>query len=106
MEQTNNELEITVQDQEQDSIEVQAIEEFKQAEWVFQFDDEEPVVFAWINDPNEPGELNLNLKPNNRSDLQFTDRNGRSFKIFAREITEPTLKMIEQSEKNVIATEQ
>lgn len=102
MEQTNNELEII--DQEQISLEPTLVE-FKQAEWVFQFDNNDPVVFAWVNDPNEPGELNLNLKPNNQSDLPFTDRNGRSFKIFAREITEPTLKMIEQSGKNVIDTE-
>ena len=80
--------------------------QFKQAEWVFQFDDGEPVVFAWTNDPENPGDLNINLQPNSQCNLTFRDRDEkRTFTIFAREITEPTLKMIEESGKNVVGTE-
>lgn len=72
--------------------------EYSQAEWVFQFDDNEPVVFAWSNEEGDPGEVNIKLKPNSASNLIFTDRDGtRTFKMFARPISEPTLKMIEQN---------
>jgi hypothetical protein len=79
---------------------------FKRPEWVFQFDDNEPVVFAWSNDEEEPGEVNISLKGDSSSTLTFIDRDGKkTFKIFAREITEPTLKMIEQNGENVVGTE-
>ena len=70
--------------------------QFKQAEWVFQFEGGEPTVFAWCNDPENPGDLSIKLAPNSSSTIEFKDRDGRSFKIYAREITEPTLKMLEQ----------
>ncbi len=74
--------------------------EYNQAEWVFQFEKEEPVVFAWCNKPRnseEPmEELHLKLKADSSSIIEFKDRHGKTFKIFAREITEPTLKMLEQ----------
>ncbi len=73
------------------------IVEFEQAEWVFQFDNEEPVVFAWANTPGEKAEVSINLKSNSGTNLEFRDRNGKVFRIFAREITEPTLKMLEQN---------
>jgi len=74
----------------------QEVIQFKQAEWVFQFDKGEPTVFAWCNDSEEPGDLSIKLSPNSSSNIEFKDRDGRSFKIYAREITEPTLKMLEQ----------
>ena len=74
--------------------------EFNQTEWVFQFGDEEPVVFAWENSQDQDSDktgLTLHLKGNSKSSLEFRDRNGKTFKIFAREMTEPTLKMLENS---------
>lgn len=54
---------------------------FNQAEWVFQFDDEEPTVFATQqNDPN----LTITLNNTNNASIEFTN-NNRRFKIFARE---------------------
>ena len=70
---------------------------FNQAEWVFQFDEDEPTVFAWCNEPNDPTNVNLTLTPDTRTDVVFKSANGKMMKIFAREITEPTLKMLEQN---------
>ena len=54
---------------------------FQQTEWVFQFDEEEPVVFA--SQQEEPN-LTITLNNTNHASIEFTD-NNRKFKIFARE---------------------
>ena len=54
---------------------------FNQAEWVFQFDEEEPTVFATQQDqPN----LTITLNNTNNASIEFSN-NNRRFKIFARE---------------------
>jgi hypothetical protein len=68
-------------------------ENFKDAEWVFQFDDEAPVVFAWSDDSGEPGEITITLKPNEKSRITFTNINGtKVMSMFSRPITEETKK--------------
>ena len=68
-------------------------ENFKDAEWVFQFDDEAPVVFAWSDDSGEPGEITITLKPNEKSRITFTNVNGtKVMSMFSRPITEETKK--------------
>jgi hypothetical protein len=54
---------------------------FQQTEWVFQFDDEEPVLFA--SQQEEPN-LTITLSNTSQASIEFTD-NNRKFKIFARE---------------------
>jgi hypothetical protein len=97
MENLNNE--ITAQEFEQEmplgSIQTN-YQKFKQPEWVFQFDDEEPTVFAWCTDPEEKAQVNLHLTGDTQCSVLFKSANGKQMKIFAREITEPTLKMISQ----------
>lgn len=67
------------------------IEEFKQAEWVFQFDDEEPIVIAWSNDPSEAGELSFVLKANSGSNITFQSADGKkTLRLFSREMSEET----------------
>jgi len=59
------------------------------AEWVCQFDDDEPIVIAWSNDKENPGELVFTLKPNPDSAVAFKTEDGaKSFKIFSRSMTE------------------
>jgi len=70
---------------------------FKRAEWCFQFDDEEPIVFAWSQDEEDPGNIVLKLEPRSNSTLFFKSASGKEMKMFSREITEPTLKMIAQN---------
>lgn len=67
------------------------IEEFKQAEWVFQFDDDEPVIIAWSNDESEAGELSFVLKANSGSNIVFQSSDGKkTLRLFSREMSEET----------------
>ena len=65
------------------------IESFDQAEWVFQFDEDEPIVIAWSNDESEAGELSFVLKPNSGSNITFQSQDGKkTLRIFSREMTD------------------
>ena len=73
------------------------IEEFKQAEWVFQFDDDEPVIIAWSNDESEAGELSFVLKANSGTNIVFQSPDGKkTLRLFPREMSEETRKKREQ----------
>ena len=62
----------------------------EQCEWCFQFDDDEPKVFAWTNEDmqNEEPQVQFTISNNEHSNITFTHKDGNVFKIFAREITE------------------
>jgi hypothetical protein len=65
----------------------------KDAEWCFQFFDNEPVVFAWSAESvDEPTPLIMQLQPVSNENLVFK-QNGMEFKIFPRYITEETKKL-------------
>jgi hypothetical protein len=73
---------------------------FKQPEWVFQFEGEEPIVFAWCNSPqieDKEDNLVLTLPSTSNCLVTFRSPSGKQMKIFAREITENTLKMLEHN---------
>jgi hypothetical protein len=59
------------------------------AEWCFQFFDNEPVVFGWSAEGEEPGNLTFELKPIESEGMNFT-QNGMTFRIFPREASEAT----------------
>ena len=77
------------------------IETYKDAEWVFQFDTEEPIVFAWSSgDSEEPGEVNIKLKSASNSSIFFSSAGGnKTFRMYARPISEETRKMRSSSKK-------
>ena len=52
-------------------------------EWAFQFNDGEPVPFAWPN--NDVKKLDITLGNSTSSNIIFKDKNNNEFKIFARE---------------------
>ena len=52
---------------------------YDNAEFCFQFDDEEPTVFA-----HSTGEITLRIAPSDGGNITFT-ANDKQFKIFARE---------------------
>jgi hypothetical protein len=62
-------------------------EQIQQAEWCFQFFDNEPVVFAYSKSETESSNLVIELRPVVDDTLTFT-QNGMSFKIFPREMTD------------------
>lgn len=63
---------------------------FKDAEWCFQFFDNEPVVFAWsVEGLEQPTPLVIQLQPHSNEGITFTQQ-GMKFRIFPREISEET----------------
>lgn len=84
--------------QPQGSVQLQDSKPFEDAEWCFQFFNNEPVVFGWQAENTPPTPLVLQLQPTDGQTLTFR-QNGMEFKIFARPITEETKKLrIEQKE--------
>ena len=59
------------------------------AEWCFQFFNNEPVVFAWGNEGEEAQPLVLQVQPKEGEGLTFR-QNGMVFSIFPRPISEET----------------
>ena len=67
------------------------------AEWCFQFFNNEPIVFAYSNEGEEPAPLILQLEPKEGEGLNF-QQNGMVFKIFPRPISDETKK--QRTEQN------
>lgn len=73
---------------------------YEECEWCFQFDDDEPHVFAWTNEDmeNQEPQVQFTISNNENSNITFTHPNGRVFKIFAREMTD-TGREMQQKQK-------
>lgn len=70
---------------EEISFDVTKIETYMPCEWVVQFDDDEPQIFAFADEKSETRELVIRLENNSESHITFTDtHNGKKFKIYAR----------------------
>jgi len=69
--------------------------EIQQAEWCFQFFDNEPIVFAYSNSKDESSNLVIELRPVVEDTLTF-QQNGMVFKIFPREMSEESKQLVEQ----------
>jgi hypothetical protein len=78
-----------LQQQDAGSIEVAEAQPIQDAEWCFQFFNNEPIVFAWSNEGEEPAPLVLQLQPTEGEGLNF-QQNGMTFRVFPREISEET----------------
>ena len=61
-------------------------------EWCFQFFNNEPIVFAFSNEGEPAGNLNIELKPIEGEGLSF-NHNGMAFAIFPRAISEESKKV-------------
>ena len=68
------------------------------AEWCFQFFNNEPIVFAYAKEGDETAPLVLQIEPTEGQGLTF-GQNGMEFKIFPRPISEETKK--QRQEENV-----
>ena len=71
------------------SVEISQKEKIKDAEWCFQFFNNEPIVFAYSNEGEEAAPLILQLQPVEGEGLNF-QQNGMTFRVFPREISEET----------------
>jgi hypothetical protein len=78
-------------------------EKYEQCEWVFQFDNDTPQIFAWTNDSDVDEDPTVTITIGNRKDayITFTNKeNGKTLKIFARELTDDGIKLRELQTKN------
>ena len=96
---TKKELELLKENQlaAQGSVEVPKKELIEDAEWCFQFFNNEPVVFGWQAENTPPSPLVLQIQPTEGDVLTFR-QNGMEFKIFARPLTEESKKLRKEQE--------
>jgi len=85
--------------QEQGSVEIAQSKIIEDAEWCFQFFNNDPIVFAWSNEGAEPSPLVLQIQPNESDRLTFR-QNGMEFSIFPRPISEESKVQRQQENKN------
>ena len=94
-------LELFPQEETKPKSELELIEKqnkIEDAEWCFQFFNNEPIVFAYSNEGEEASPLVLQLQPNEGEGLNF-QQNGMTFRIFPRPISEESKK--QRIEENV-----
>jgi hypothetical protein len=79
-------------------------EKFEECEWCFQFDEDEPQVFAWtdetINSDEEP-KINFTITNIKDAYISFSSAGGKLFKLFPRELTEAGKQMRENSKLKI-----
>jgi len=83
----------------QEEVNIPEAQPIEDAEWCFQFFNNEPIVFAWSNEGEKPTLLTLQIEPKEGEGLNF-QQNGMSFRIFPRPISEETKKERENASKN------
>lgn len=81
------------------SIDIEQPKVIEDAEWCFQFFNNEPVVFGYQTNGSEPSPLVLQIQPTENDNLTFA-QNGMQFRIFARTISEETKLERENASKN------
>jgi len=84
---------------EPQSLEIEQLPTIEDAEWCFQFFNNEPIVFAWQEQGQEPAPLVLQIQPKDGEGLNF-QQSGMTFRIFPRPISEKTKKERENASKN------
>ena len=81
-------LELFPQEEVQE-VNIPEVQPIQDAEWCFQFFNNEPVVFGYQNEGSEPSPLVLQIQSKEGESLNFR-QNGMEFKIFPRPISEET----------------
>lgn len=67
--------------EEQPTLTVYQPRRFNNVEFCFQFNDDEPISFA-----TGQNDLHIHISPTENGNITFTNNDGKTFKIFAREI--------------------
>ena len=83
-------------------------QKLEQCEWVFQFDGDEPQIFAWTGEDMTDEEPTVTFTISNNKDayISFTSKqNGKRFKLFARELSDEGKKLREHNLKLNIQNE-
>ncbi len=95
----SEQLELFPQEELQQEVNIPEAQPIVDAEWCFQFFNNEPIVFAWSNKGEEAAPLVLQLQPVENEGLNF-QQNGMSFRIFPRPISEETKKERDDASQN------
>jgi hypothetical protein len=88
-----------LQQQEAGSIESIETKPIADAEWCFQFFNNEPIVFGWQDEGAISSPITFKIEPVEGEALLFK-QNGMEFKIFPRPIGEETKKERKNASKN------
>ena len=81
---------------------IETPKKLEQCEWVFQFDNDEPQVFAWTGEEmlDEDPTVTFTIDNTEGAYISFTHKqSGKVFKLFARELSEEGLKLREFQKK-------
>jgi len=73
-------------------------QKLEQCEWVFQFDEDEPQIFAWTSEDMTDEDPTVTFTVSNTKDayISFTNKEtGKKFKLFARELSKEGKEMRE-----------
>jgi hypothetical protein len=76
-------------------------------EWCFQFDEDDAQVFAWtdeVKDEEQDPKVIFTITNNENSYISFTHKNGKSFRIFARELSDEGKRLRGEQSLNKIKT--
>ena len=80
-------------------------EKYEHCEWCFQFDEDEPQVFAWTDDEigsDEEPTVTFNISNNKDAFISFTHtQTGKVFKLFSRELSEVGKELREKSKLKI-----
>jgi hypothetical protein len=80
-------------------------EKLEQCEWVFQFDEDEPQIFAWTSEDMADEDPTVTFTIGNTMGAYISFKNkqsGKTFKLFARELTEEGMQLREfQTKQNL-----
>ena len=86
-------------------------EKLEHCEWCFQFDEDAPQIFAWTSEDmknDEEPKVIFTVSNTKDSYITFTHKNGKSFKLFARQLSEAGIELRNQqiqSTKNQLQNE-
>ena len=76
---------------------------YEECEWCFQFDEDEPQIFAWTDDnldKSEDPKVIFTIANLENSYISFENaKTGKSFKLFARNLSDEGRKLREQKTK-------
>ena len=85
-------------------LKIASSERLEQCEWVFQFDEDEPQIFAWTNEDMQDEEPTVTFTIGNTTGAYISFKHkesGKLFKLFARELSDEGKKLREfQTQQN------
>jgi len=87
-------------------VQIKQPEKLEQCEWVFQFDDDAPQIFAWTNEDmsDEDPTVTFTISNNKDAYISFTNKETlKRFKLFARELSDEGKKLREFQNKQIEA---